>query len=57
MLRGAESTTISGASPFDLQEFYSASQVKHCIFSGERQELLLAESVQQDILQICMEIL
>ena len=54
---GSESGTISGTSPVELQKHFSNSIVQHCIFYGERQELLLADSVQQDILQTCKEYL
>ena len=55
VLLGSESGAMSGASPVELQKHFSNSTVRHSIFYGERQELLLAESVQQDILQTCKE--
>ena len=52
---GAESPTTSSFSPAQLHHHYSNTNVRHRIFSELRQELLLAESVQRDILWVCEE--
>ena len=54
---GSESPTTSSFSPAQLHHHFSGSNVRHRIFSELRQELLLAESVQRDILQVCEELL
>lgn len=50
---GSESPALSSASPVQICEHFSSSSTRYRIFSGFRQELLLADLVQQDILHIC----
>lgn len=48
-------TKLSALSPEQLSSRFPDSRIQYQIFSGLRQELLLAESVQQDILRVCKE--
>jgi len=48
-------TTLSALSSENLPASFTNSTIQYQIFSGLRQELLLAESVQQDILKVCKE--
>ncbi len=54
---GSESSVISSTSPSNLHCYYSSSTVRYRVFCGLRQELLLNEVVQRDILQVCEELL
>ena len=54
---GSESPAVSNTSPTQILDHFSDCPVKYRVFSGLRQELLLAESVQRDILQVCEEFL
>lgn len=48
-------TTFTELSPENLAARFTDSSIQFQIFSGLRQELLLAEPVQQDILKVCKE--
>ena len=56
LLMGSESPTVETFDAAVVESYCSGSQCSYTFFSGQRQELLLAEHVQQDILQICKEL-
>ena len=56
LLMGSESPTVETFTAAKVHSYCSGSQCSYKFFSGQRQELLLAEHVQQDILQFCKEL-
>ena len=56
LLMGSESPTVETFDATKVHSYCSGSQCSYKFFNGQRQELLLAEPVQQDILQFCKEL-